>query len=197
MSASHAVRLAREGADVIAIDIAGPVTEFDRYSGATPEELAETARLVGAKGRRVLARAVDVHDGEAMAGVVADGSQVGGRLDVVVANAGLVNWSRFWEMSEDQWRSMIGRRTGGVHHPFCASVGRQNLDDPGASDLSRAVTATQREPPRCDPAGPGQEAVARERRRNRRRSRIASRQARAALSSAAPTNATKRSSALM
>lgn len=116
------MRLAREGADVIAIDIAGPVTEFDRYSGATPEELAETARLVGAKGRRVLARAVDVHDGEAMAGVVADGSQVGGRLDVVVANAGLVNWSRFWEMSEDQWRSMIDVNLTGVWQTFKAAT---------------------------------------------------------------------------
>lgn len=94
-----------------------------------------------------------------------------------------------------------------AHHSYlarscrrCGSLSRDDISDAVfwlASDLSRAVTATQREPPRCDPAGPGQEAVAPEGRRNRRRSRIASRQARAALSSAAPTNATKRSSALV
>lgn len=77
----HAVRLAEEGADVIATDLRSPE--------ADPEGLAQTAAEVEARGRRVVARAADVRDEEQMRAVVAQAVAELGRLDVVVANAGV------------------------------------------------------------------------------------------------------------
>jgi NAD(P)-dependent dehydrogenase (short-subunit alcohol dehydrogenase family) len=69
---AHAVRLASDGADIIAIDICGPISETVTYPLATPEELAETVRAVEATGRKVLAREVDVRDLAALQQVVLD-----------------------------------------------------------------------------------------------------------------------------
>ena len=69
---SHALRLAAEGADIIALDICAPVEEIS-YSTATPDDLATTARLVEEAGARVVTRVVDVRDAQAMASAVADG----------------------------------------------------------------------------------------------------------------------------
>ena len=77
---AHAVRLAREGADIIALDICGPVSDTITYPPATPEELVETARAVDLEGRRVLAREVDVRDSAALMQLVADGIRTFGRL---------------------------------------------------------------------------------------------------------------------
>jgi NAD(P)-dependent dehydrogenase (short-subunit alcohol dehydrogenase family) len=78
---AHAVRLASEGADVIAIDICGPVSDTITYPAATPEELAETVRAVESTGRKVLAREVDIRDLDALQQVVADGVEQFGQLD--------------------------------------------------------------------------------------------------------------------
>ncbi len=59
---AHAVRMASEGADIIAVDIAGPLPPSVPYDPATPEDLAETVRLVEATGRRILSHAVDTRD---------------------------------------------------------------------------------------------------------------------------------------
>ncbi|MDT5356220.1 MAG: hypothetical protein QOJ56_4752 [Mycobacterium sp.] len=69
---SHAVRLASEGADIIAIDICAPVSESITYPGATPEDLDETVRAVEATGHKILARQVDIRDGAALQQVVAE-----------------------------------------------------------------------------------------------------------------------------
>ncbi len=120
---SHAVRLAREGASIIAIDVAAEISSDVGYAPATEEDLAETVALVGADGGRVFARVVDVRDADAMSAVLAEGVEtLGDRLDVVVANAGICNWSRFWEMSEDQWQTMIDINLTGVWHTMKAAV---------------------------------------------------------------------------
>src|SRR5215217_3995460 len=85
---SHAVRLATEGADVIALDICHDI-ESVAYDLATPADLAETARLVAEQGRRVVTAEVDVRDGDALARAVADGARQLGGVDVVLANAGI------------------------------------------------------------------------------------------------------------
>jgi SDR family mycofactocin-dependent oxidoreductase len=85
---SHAVRLAAEGADVIALDICHDIDSV-AYDLATPADLEETARLVAEQGRRVVATEVDVRDGEAVARAVADGARRLGGVDVVLANAGI------------------------------------------------------------------------------------------------------------
>jgi SDR family mycofactocin-dependent oxidoreductase len=85
---AHAVRLAREGADVLAVDVCAPLGTV-AYPLATPADLAGTARLVEAEGRRVVTAQVDVRDADALGAAVADGVARLGGLDVVVANAGI------------------------------------------------------------------------------------------------------------
>ena len=85
---SHAVRLATEGADVIALDICHDIDSV-AYDLATPADLAETARLVAEQGRRVVTTEVYVRDGDALARAVADGARQLGGVDVVLANAGI------------------------------------------------------------------------------------------------------------
>jgi len=120
---SHAVRLAQEGADIIAVDIAGPVGEHNTYPAATRAELDETVDLVEAADRRILARVVDVRDSAALDAVLTEGvREFGGRLDVVVANAGIVNWNRFWEMDDEQWETMIDVNLTGVWRTLKAAT---------------------------------------------------------------------------
>lgn len=104
---AYAVRLAREGADVIISDICAPVSDTIPYAAATPEDLAETVRLVEAEGRAVLARRVDTRDDAALRQLVADGVARFGRLDILVANAGVLSWGRLWELSDEQWNAVI------------------------------------------------------------------------------------------
>ncbi|MCT7658224.1 mycofactocin-coupled SDR family oxidoreductase [Mycobacterium deserti] len=119
---AHAIRLANDGADIIAIDICGPVSETITYPLATPEELADTVRAVEATGRKVLARAVDIRDLGALQQVVADGVEQFGRLDVLVANAGVLSWGRMWEMSEEQWDTVIDVNLNGTWRTVRAVV---------------------------------------------------------------------------
>ncbi|WP_280828064.1 mycofactocin-coupled SDR family oxidoreductase [Mycobacterium sp. OTB74] len=92
MGRAHAVKLAAEGADIIAVDAC---TEFDStdYAGATTEDLATTAKMVEDQGRRIMARQVDVRDGDAVDTAVTDGVREFGRLDIVIGNAGIIRLS--------------------------------------------------------------------------------------------------------
>jgi SDR family mycofactocin-dependent oxidoreductase len=119
---AHAIRLASEGADIIAIDVCGPISETITYPLATPEELAETVRAVEGTGRKVLARQVDIRDLAALQQVVADGVEQFGRLDIVVANAGVLSWGRIWEMSEEQWDTVIDVNLNGTWRTIRAAV---------------------------------------------------------------------------
>lgn len=85
---SHAVRLAEEGADIIAVDICATPSTVS-VPGATPEDLEETAALVEKTGRKVVARQGDVRDVEFLAATAREGVAELGRLDIVVANAGI------------------------------------------------------------------------------------------------------------
>jgi SDR family mycofactocin-dependent oxidoreductase len=119
---AHAARLAREGADIIALDICAPVSDSISYPAATPEDLAETVRAVEAEGRKVLARAVDVRDDAAVRQLVADGVEQFGRLDVLIANAGVLSWGRIWELSDEQWNTVIDTNLTGTFHTVRAAV---------------------------------------------------------------------------
>jgi NAD(P)-dependent dehydrogenase (short-subunit alcohol dehydrogenase family) len=85
---AHAVRAAQEGADVIAVDLAGPPPSV-AYEGATPADLEETVRQVEKQDRRIVAARCDVRDLDRLRSVVHDAVADLGRLDVVVANAGI------------------------------------------------------------------------------------------------------------
>lgn len=111
---AHAVRLAREGADIIASDICAPSSATITYPAATPEDLAETVRAVQAEGRKIVARPVDVRDDAALRELVADGVAEFGRLDILVANAGVLSWGRLWELSDEQWDTVIDVNLSGT-----------------------------------------------------------------------------------
>jgi SDR family mycofactocin-dependent oxidoreductase len=119
---AHAIRLADDGADIIAIDICRPISDTITYPLATPEELADTVRAVEATGRKALAREVDIRDLAALQQVVADGIEQFGRLDILVANAGVLSWGRLFEMSEEQWEAVIDVNLNGTWKTIRAAV---------------------------------------------------------------------------
>ncbi|MGO9507007.1 MAG: mycofactocin-coupled SDR family oxidoreductase [Mycobacterium sp.] len=119
---SHAIRLAREGADIIALDICAPVSDTVTYTPATPEDLSETVRAVEAEGRKILAREVDIRDDAALRQLVADGVEQFGRLDILVANAGVLGWGRLWELTDEQWDTVIGVNLTGTWRTLRAAV---------------------------------------------------------------------------
>lgn len=119
---SHAVRLAEEGADIIAVDIAREV-ETVPFPGATPDELAETVSLVEKLDRRIVSAQVDVRDGAALDAAVAHGVAELGRLDIVLANAGIFGTpGNLWEMSDELWQTTIDVNLTGVFHTVRAAV---------------------------------------------------------------------------
>jgi len=118
---SHAVRLAREGADIIALDACAPVGPTS-YAPATSADLAETVAAVEALDRRVVAAEVDVRGLEPMVAAVAAGIDELGAPDVVVANAGICGWGRVWELTAEQWSSVVDTNLTGVWHTLKATV---------------------------------------------------------------------------
>lgn len=118
---AEAVRFAAEGADIIALDICEdlPTTE---YPGATPEDLAETARLVEKLGRRVLTHKADTRDFPAVRDALQESVRELGRLDVVVANAGMTTFARTWEIELDHWQATLDINLTGAFHTVKAAV---------------------------------------------------------------------------
>ena len=103
---SHAVKLASEGADIIAIDILKDVE--GALPMATPDDLAETVKLVEAQDRRIVATQADVRDLDGLKAAVDAGVEELGRLDIVVANAGVASLGGPVEkMSQDNWKHTI------------------------------------------------------------------------------------------
>lgn len=119
---AHAVRLAGEGADIIALDICASVSDTILYPPATPEDLAETIRAIEERGRKVLAREIDTRDSAALTTLVNDGVEQFGRLDVVVANAGVLSWGRLWELSDEQWDTVIDVNLSGTWRTLRAAI---------------------------------------------------------------------------
>jgi SDR family mycofactocin-dependent oxidoreductase len=118
---AHAVRLAEEGADIIAVDVCGFVAPTP-YPPAVPEDLDETVALVEALDRRIVAEVVDVRDSAGLERVCQLGASELGGIDVVVANAGINSWNRFWEMPDEQWQTMLDVNLTGVWRTLKAAV---------------------------------------------------------------------------
>jgi SDR family mycofactocin-dependent oxidoreductase len=118
---SHAVRLAQEGADIIAVDVCRQV-ETVPYPTATSEDLAETVRQVEALDRRIIATEADVRDLAALQAAVDDGVTQLGRLDIVLANAGISTPASTLEMDEETWSTMIDVNLTGQWKAIKAAV---------------------------------------------------------------------------
>lgn len=117
---SHAVRLASEGADIVGVDVCAQLVKG--YPGATEADLDETVRLVEETGRTMLAFKADVRSFDDLAKAVTAGVERFGRLDVVVANAGIFSFGRMWEIELDQWQNVIDVNLTGVFHTIKATV---------------------------------------------------------------------------
>jgi SDR family mycofactocin-dependent oxidoreductase len=103
---SHALRLAEEGADIVAVDICAPVASVP-YPATTPADLERTVQLVSSCGRQCLAIQADVRDYAMMEDVTAAALRDFGHLDIIVANAGIASFGPVWELRPEQWQDMI------------------------------------------------------------------------------------------
>ncbi|WP_292976013.1 mycofactocin-coupled SDR family oxidoreductase [Mycobacterium sp.] len=120
---AHAVRLAQEGADIIAVDVCKKIDTVDLIAASTPEDLAETADLVKGHNRRIYTAEVDVRDFDALKAAVDTGVEQLGKLDIIVANAGIGNGGQTLDKtSERDWTAMIDINLGGVWKTVKAGV---------------------------------------------------------------------------
>jgi SDR family mycofactocin-dependent oxidoreductase len=108
---THAVKLASEGADIIAVDLCDQIASVP-YPMTTAEDLAATVKLVEDSGARIVARQGDVRDRGSLNSALQAGLDEFGRLDIVVANAGIAPM----QAGEDGWRDVIDVNLSGVHY---------------------------------------------------------------------------------
>jgi len=119
---SHALRLADEGADIIALDVCRQIDSVP-YPMADSDDLLTTADLVRSRGRRIVTAEVDVRDLAGLQGAVEAGVTELGRLDIVVANAGTLNdTAPLWELTEEQFQDQIDVNLTGVWKTIKATV---------------------------------------------------------------------------
>jgi SDR family mycofactocin-dependent oxidoreductase len=119
---SHAIRLAQEGADIIAIDLLEEIPGAS-YGPATEEDLAETVKQVEALDRRIVAAKADVRDYDGLKKALDEGVSQLGRLDIVAANAGIsAQMTPADQLEESAWQNMIDTNLTGVWHTAKAAI---------------------------------------------------------------------------
>lgn len=119
---AHCVRMASEGADIIAVDIAGPLPPGVPYLSASPADFAETVELVKASGRRIVHRVVDVRDFEALKSAVNDGVGELGRLDIIIANAGITIPQIWHEVTPETFEDTMAINVTGAWNTVMAGA---------------------------------------------------------------------------
>jgi (+)-trans-carveol dehydrogenase len=110
---SHAVRLAEEGADIVAIDICKQIASAP-YAMSEPDDLQETEALITKLGRRVIPIEADVRDQSALDDAAQRAVDEFGRLDIVCANAGITSHDLGWKLTDEQWDDVIAVNLTGV-----------------------------------------------------------------------------------
>jgi len=118
---AEAIRLAEEGADIIAIDVCSSIPTVN-YEGTTSSDLEGTVKAVEALGRRIESFVADTRDLPALQDAVDRGVKRLGRLDVVVANAGICSYGLLWELTSEQFQTMIDVNVLGTWHTFKATI---------------------------------------------------------------------------
>ncbi|MFB2598244.1 mycofactocin-coupled SDR family oxidoreductase [Herbiconiux sp. P17] len=137
---SHALRLAQEGADIIAVDIEEQIGSVP-YPMSTPADMEETVRQIEALDRRIVATKADVRDWEAVKAAVDDGVAQLGRLDIVAANAGIFSFGTMEELTEEQWSDMLDTNLTGVWHAVKAAIPHLKAGGNGGSIILTSSTA--------------------------------------------------------
>jgi SDR family mycofactocin-dependent oxidoreductase len=118
---AEALRLARDGYDLLLVDLCADIAGIP-YPLARPEDLAETARLAARAGRRVEARRADVRDAAGLAAAVADGAGALGGLDAVVANAGVFAAAPVAETVSETWQALLDTNLSGAWNTARAAL---------------------------------------------------------------------------
>ncbi|WP_066043902.1 mycofactocin-coupled SDR family oxidoreductase [Herbiconiux solani] len=140
---SHALRLAQEGADIIAVDIAESIPGMDKfYPGATEEDLAETVRQVEALDRRIVATKADVRDYDALKSALDAGVAELGHVDIVSANAGIFAFGEQSQLVTDaEWEMVNDINAKGVWHTAKAVIPHLIEQGTGGSIILTSSTA--------------------------------------------------------
>jgi SDR family mycofactocin-dependent oxidoreductase len=140
---SHALRLAQEGADIIAVDIAEEIDSVKRiYPGASEADLAETVKQVEALDRRIVARKADVRDYAGLKAALDEGVAELGHVDIVSANAGIfIFGEQAQDVSEQDWDDVIDINLKGVWHTVKAVVPTMIEQGTGGSIILTSSTA--------------------------------------------------------
>jgi SDR family mycofactocin-dependent oxidoreductase len=137
---AHCVRLASEGADIIAVDICAGFDTI-KLRPATPQDLEETSRLVEKEGRRIVARKADVRDLAGLQAAFDEGIAELGRVDIVVANAAVMNAAWAWEMTAEQWQEVIDVNLTGVFNTTKVAIPTMIRQGQGGSIIITSSTA--------------------------------------------------------
>ena len=137
---AHALRLAEEGADIIAVDICADIDSVP-YRLSSPDDLAETAAGVEKLGRRVIVRQADVRSEESMKAAVDEGVAELGHLDIVVANAGIWSNAPFLDMSRQMYDDMIDVQMHGPYNTCRAALPHLVEQGTGGSVIIISSTA--------------------------------------------------------
>jgi NAD(P)-dependent dehydrogenase (short-subunit alcohol dehydrogenase family) len=128
-----AVELAVNGADVIALDIAGPVSTASNAIPATPEELAETVKQIQSYGQRAQAVRADIRDIAALRTAADQIEQQFGKIEIVVADAAIQRWKPLLEMEDADWRDVIDNNLNGTANTIRAFAPKMVARNNGAS----------------------------------------------------------------
>jgi SDR family mycofactocin-dependent oxidoreductase len=137
---SHAIRLAQEGADIIAVDITSQIGTVP-YAMSTPDDLNQTVKEVEALDRRIVAGQADVRDFAGLKQQLDAGVAELGRLDIVSANAGIFSFGTLEELTDESWNDMIGVNLTGVWHAIKAAAPHIRAGGRGGSIVLTSSTA--------------------------------------------------------
>jgi SDR family mycofactocin-dependent oxidoreductase len=137
---SHAIRMAQEGADIVAVDLVKQVATVP-YPMSTPDDLTETVKEVEALDRRIVATEADVRDFGALKAALDEGVAQLGRLDIVSANAGIFSFGTLEELDEQTWQDMIDVNLTGVWHAAKAAIPHLKAGGRGGSIILTSSTA--------------------------------------------------------
>ena len=137
---SHAVKLAEQGADIIGFDICADIPEVEAPL-ASPDDLEETVRLVEKAGRSIRVSVQDVRDADGVAGVIDEGVAAFGRLDIVLANAGIMPITGEQRLERNAWLAGVDIMLHGVYNTVTSAIPHLRAHGEGGSIVITSSTA--------------------------------------------------------